>query len=94
MGRTILRLGIGMMIGIGISTIIFFTLIWLSYLDAQATGQPITFAGIEIYRIANGEEIANNANMTWLGVMITGIWTIVIEVYRSLRLKRRLKSAA
>lgn len=93
MWRTILRFGMGIMIGIGISTIIFFTLIWLGYSEAQATGQSITFAGIEIYRITNGNEIANNANMTWLGIVITGSWIIVVEICRSLRMKRRLKSA-
>lgn len=93
MGRTILRFSIGIMIGIGISTITFFTLIWLGYSEAQATGQPITFSGIEIYRITNGNEIANNANMTWIGIVITGICIALTETYRYVKRNRYAKTA-
>ncbi|EPE63348.1 hypothetical protein L479_00208 [Exiguobacterium sp. S17] len=94
MGRTMLRLGIETVIGIGLSTVIFFTVIWLGYSDAQTTGDPITFANIEIFRVTNENEIANNENMTWIGIVITGACIALVETYRSLRKNRYTKTAA
>lgn len=94
MGRTILRLGLETIIGIGISTFLFFMLIWLGYSDAQTTGDPITFLTIEIFSVKNGNELANNENMTWLGIVITGTCIALAETYRSLRKNRRAKTGA
>lgn len=88
-----LRLGVETGIGIGLATAVFFVTIWLGYAEAQLTGQSITFLGIDIFQVTNGNEIANNANMTWIGFVITGICIIMAETYRSARMKRRAKSA-
>lgn len=92
MGRTLLGLGVGTTIGMAIATMLFSTLIWLGYSDAQTTGQPVTFAGIDIYRIADGYGIPNHTNMTWLGIVITGSWIVLVEMLRSIRGRRRLKT--
>lgn len=94
MGRTLLRLGIETVIGLGLSSLIFFIVIWLGYSDAQTTGQPITFAGVDIFQVTNGNGLANNEHMTWLGIVITGGCIVMAETYRSARKKRHEKSAA
>lgn len=87
MARTVIRISIATLIGLGVSIATFSILIWLGYEQALTSGEPIQLFTRDIYQFENGIGVANQNQMAILGAGFMGIAVIIGEI--GIRLKRK-----
>lgn len=82
MTKTMTRLTIEAMIGLGLSIALFSLVIWLGYEEALTNGTPISVGGLEIYRFEDGTGVSHQNHMAIIGAVCM-VLTIFIGELRA-----------